>query len=159
MIEPIDAEPHATTGTTSVEEEELAKALLESGKGSMVLSNGDVIENGRQILQDDSVQMAKGLTQLSPTLQVYLRTFKAYIPLAVFNKSFLIQDHQAWCTRKALSESKILEGGAGVKMYSGNPPMDELTMQYEQWLDAISLFIKYVRQEGWQTQAERFEKH
>lgn len=157
VLQPCQTDLPRVTPTES--EEELAKAMLESGKGRMVLANGDVIENGRLILMDESVQMEKGLTQLSPTLQVYLRTFKAYIPLSVFEKIFLIQDHQAWSTKKGLSEAKILEGGAGVKVYSGEPPIDELTMQYEQWLDAISLFIKYVRQEGWHTQAKRFEKH
>ncbi|EGG09391.1 uncharacterized protein MELLADRAFT_95837 [Melampsora larici-populina 98AG31] len=68
----IEAEPPTSGGVNSEEEEGLAKALLESGKGRMVLSNGDVIENGRRILCDESVQMLKGLTQLSPMLQVYL---------------------------------------------------------------------------------------
>lgn len=146
-------------GQSSKSEAELVEALLLSGKGRMVLANGDVVENGRIIVLDDSKEMDKSLPHLSPVLLVYLQTFKAYIPLSVFDRTFLVEDGNAWQTRKAPSAAKIMEGGATVKVYGNEPPMEELTMQYEQWLDAMTLFIKYVRQEGWETQAERFEGH
>ncbi|EGG08283.1 uncharacterized protein MELLADRAFT_85049 [Melampsora larici-populina 98AG31] len=139
-------------------EAERAKTMLMSRKGRMVLSNGDVIENGRLIVLDDSTQMEKSLPELSPVLTVYMQTFKAYIPLSVFERNFLREDAKGWSTKKAPTATKILEGN-GTRVYGGDPPMDELTMQYEQWLDAITLFIRYVKQAEWQTQAERFEGH
>ncbi|EGF98622.1 uncharacterized protein MELLADRAFT_95551 [Melampsora larici-populina 98AG31] len=140
-------------------EEELAKAMLESGKGRMVLSNGDVIENGRRILNDDSEQMERILTPLSQVLQVWLKTFKAYIPLTVFNKRWLREDQKEWEVKEPQTEAKILKGGANVKAYGGKPPPEELLMQFEEWLDSMKLFVRYVEEAGWVTQAERFRSH
>lgn len=140
-------------------EEELAKAMLDSGKGRMVLSNGDVIENGRRILNNKSEQMEKVLTPLSQVLQVWMRTFKAYIPLTVFNKKWLRDDQKEWEVKEPQTEAKILKGGSNVKAYGGKPPPDELLMQFEEWLDSMKLFLRYVEEAGWITQAARFRSH
>ncbi|EGF97605.1 uncharacterized protein MELLADRAFT_84835 [Melampsora larici-populina 98AG31] len=140
-------------------EEELAKVMLDSGKGCMVLSNGDVIENGRRILNDESEQMDKVLTPLSQVLQVWLKTFKAYIPLTVFNKRWLLDDQREWEVKDPQSEAKILKGGAAVKAYGGKPPPNKLLMQFEDWLDSMKLFVRYVEEAGWVTQAAQFKAH
>ncbi|EGG04848.1 uncharacterized protein MELLADRAFT_88529 [Melampsora larici-populina 98AG31] len=155
-------DPSAATGNarreTEKSEAEMVEALLLLGKGRMVLANGDVVENGRLIVLDDSTQMEKSLPELSPVLTLYLQTFKAYIPLTVFERDFLRQDSKGWSTKKAPSASKMLEGN-GIRIYGGDSPTKELTLQYEQWLDAITLFIRYVKKAGWETQSERFEGH
>ncbi|EGF98065.1 uncharacterized protein MELLADRAFT_96203 [Melampsora larici-populina 98AG31] len=135
------------------------KILLAAKKGRMVLHNGDVVENGRYLVADPSDEMEKGLTPLSPVLTHWLRTFKSYIPLTVFNQIFLIDDQQEWSRWKAPTEAKIDDGSASLRVYGGAPPPEELTMQFGHWIDGISLFIKYVAAEGWETLAERFEGH
>ncbi|EGG11444.1 uncharacterized protein MELLADRAFT_90967 [Melampsora larici-populina 98AG31] len=136
-----------------------AKAMLESGRGRMVLANGDVIENGRLMLKDKTKQLEKSLPSLSPVLAHYLRTFKAYIPLPVFDKLWLIRDQQAREGTEPPSESKLNKGGSNLRMYGGDPPMDELTMQYEQWLDCFTLFSRYIHDAGWITLAENLKVH
>lgn len=140
-------------------EEEQAAALLASGKGQMILSNGDVIENGRRLIQVESDDMDQSLTPLSPVLMGWLRTFKHFISLTVFNRKFILLDYQAWSSRQTPSESKIAKGAADLRIYGGAPPPEELRMQYEEWRDAMKLFIRYIRAEGWLTLAERFEGH
>ncbi|EGG09748.1 uncharacterized protein MELLADRAFT_95217 [Melampsora larici-populina 98AG31] len=122
-----------------VDEAEQVKVLLATRKGRLVLRNGDVVENGRLLVADSSEKMEKGLPQLSPVLRHWLRTFKS--------------------RRKAPSESKVDDGSASLRVYGGQPPPDEYTMQFEEWIDGISLFIKYVADAGWITLAERFEGH
>ncbi|EGG02199.1 uncharacterized protein MELLADRAFT_91516 [Melampsora larici-populina 98AG31] len=141
------------------EEEEQVKLLLASKRGRLVLRNGDVVENGRLLVADTTEEMEKGLNQLSPVLTHWLRTFKSYIPLTVFNKVFLVDDQTEWSRRKAPTESRIKDGNASVRVYGGHPPPEEMLMQFEDWIDCMSLFIKYVAAEGWETLTERFEGH
>ncbi|EGG06413.1 uncharacterized protein MELLADRAFT_86601 [Melampsora larici-populina 98AG31] len=150
--------PPGQTQEDEIEAEQV-KILLATKKGRLVLRNGDVIENGRWLIADESEEMEKGLTPLSPVLTHWLKTFKSYIPLTVFNKYFLIEDQHEWSRRKAPTESKIDEGSAALRAYGGQPPPEELTMQFEDWIDRIALFIKYVAAEVWVTLAERFDGH
>lgn len=142
-----------------IDESEQVKVLMASKRGRMVLQNGDVVENGRLLVADTTEEMEKGLPQLSPVLTHWLRTFKSYIPLTVFNKYFLIDDQTEWSRRKAPTESKIDDGSSSLRVYGGQPPPDELTMQFEEWIDCMNLYIKYVEEAGWQTLAERFMGH
>ncbi|EGG13193.1 uncharacterized protein MELLADRAFT_86767 [Melampsora larici-populina 98AG31] len=142
-----------------IEEMEQVKVLMASKRGRMVLRNGDVVENGRLLVADTSEEMEKGLPQLSPVLRHWLKTFRSYIPLTAFNKYFLIDDQTEWSRRKAPSESKIEDGNASLRVYGRQPPPDELAMQFEEWIDCMGLFIKYVADVGWQTLAERFDGH
>lgn len=141
------------------EEAELVKVLLAMKKGRLVLRNGDVVENGRLLIADTTEEMGKGLTPLSPLLTQWMKTFKSYIPLTTFNRYFLADDQTEWSRRKAPSESRIEDGSSSLRVYGGSPPPDELTMQFEEWIDCMGLFIQYVAEAGWQTLSERFEGH
>ncbi|EGG13039.1 uncharacterized protein MELLADRAFT_87028 [Melampsora larici-populina 98AG31] len=141
------------------EEAEMVKVLMATKKGRLVLRNGDVVENGRLLVADDSEEMGKGLTQLSPVLTQWLKTFKSYIPLTTFNRYFLADDQTEWSRRKAPSESRIEDGSSSLRVYGGNPPPEELTMQFEEWIDCMGLFIQYVADAGWTTLSERFDGH
>lgn len=145
-------QPQAATSKSpeDLEEEEQVKALMASKKGRMVLRNGDVVENGRYLVLDESDEMEKGLPLLSPVLTHWLKTFKSYIPLTAFNKPFLVIDQQEWSRRKAPTESRIDDGNAPVRVYGGSPPPEELAMQFEDWIDSMTMFIKYVGENyGW----------
>ncbi|EGG02784.1 uncharacterized protein MELLADRAFT_90689 [Melampsora larici-populina 98AG31] len=144
---------------SDLDEEEQVRSFMSSKKGRFVLRNGDVVENGRLLIADESKEMEKGLNQMSPVLTHWLRTFKSYIPLTAFNKIFLAGDQAEWSRRKAPSESKIEDGSASLRVYGGAPPPDELLMQFEDWIDVMTLFIRYVTDAGWQTLPERFEGH
>lgn len=148
-----------TVPLTDEEEREMVKVLMATKKGRLVLKNGDVVENGRLLVADTSEEMEKGLTQLSPVLTQWLKTFKSYIPLTTFNKYFLADDHAEWSRRKAPSESRIEDGSASLRVYGGHPPPEELTMQFEEWIDCMALFIQYVAEAGWETLAKRFDGH
>jgi hypothetical protein len=141
------------------DEEAKAKAMLESGKGRMVLTNGNVIENGRMIIRDKSKQLGKSLPALSTVLAHHVKTFKVYVPLPVFDKLWLTQDRQAWEGREPPSESKLNKSGSTLRVYGGDPPINELTMQYDQWLDCFGLFVRYIKDAGWITLAEDFAAH
>ncbi|EGG08975.1 uncharacterized protein MELLADRAFT_84299 [Melampsora larici-populina 98AG31] len=117
-----------------------AKAMLESGKGCMVLANGDIIENGRLMLKDKMKQLEKSLPSLSPVLAHYLQTFKAYVPLPVFDKLWLICDQQAREGTEPPSESKLNKGGQ--------------TCEY-----CFTLFSHYILNTGWITLSENLKKH
>jgi hypothetical protein len=158
IVSPVN-QPGEKTQTNGQSEAERAKAMTESGKGRMTLANGDVIENGRLILLDDSQEMDKSLPPLSPVMTVWMKTFKAYIPLTAFNKLFLVYDQQAWGTKDPQTEAKVLKGGPGIRVFSGESPPDKLLMQFEQWLDCMKLFIRYVKDAGWWTMSERFKAH
>ncbi|EGG08973.1 uncharacterized protein MELLADRAFT_84306 [Melampsora larici-populina 98AG31] len=142
-----------------IDEAEQVKVLMAAKKGWMVLRNGDVVENGRLLVADTTEEMEKGLPQLSPVLTHWLKTFKSYIPLTAFDKYFLMDDQTEWSRRKAPTESEIDDGSASLRVYGGQPPPDELTMQFEEWIDCIGLYIKYVEEAGWQTLSERFAGH
>jgi hypothetical protein len=152
---------HKTSGKTAKDEEEEAqvKMLMATKKGRLVLGNGDVVENGRLLVDDTAEEMEKSLNLLSPVLQHWLKTFKSYIPLTVFNKIFLVNDQTEWSRRKAPTESKIEDGSSSLRVYGGAPPPEELLMQFEDWIDSVALFIKYVAGEGWTTLSERFKGH
>lgn len=77
----------------------------------------------------------------------------------MFNKTFLVDDQQEWSRRKAPTESKIDDGNSSVRVYGGQPPPEELLMQFKDWIDGMNLFIKYVKYVGWETMAKRFEGH
>ncbi|EGG01529.1 uncharacterized protein MELLADRAFT_92036 [Melampsora larici-populina 98AG31] len=151
--------PPAADETPELSEAEQVKILMASKKGRLVLQNGDVVENGRLLIADPTDEMEKGLTPLSPVLTHWLKTFKSYIPLTAFNRIFLLDDQQEWSRRKAPAGSKIDDGAASLRVYGGPPPPEELTMQFEHWIDAMALFIKYVAEAGWTTLAERFKGH
>ncbi|EGF97852.1 uncharacterized protein MELLADRAFT_84204 [Melampsora larici-populina 98AG31] len=148
-----------TNNDQDLTEEAQVKLLMASKRGRLVLKNGDVVENSRYLVADPSDKMEKGLTPLSPVLTHWLQTFKSYIPLTVFNRIFLLDDQQEWSRRKAPTEAKIDDGAASLRVYGGAPPPEELTMQFEEWIDGMGLFIKYVVAEGWTTLAERFKGH
>lgn len=122
-------------GTTSLEESAKEKSLWLSGKGTMVLSNGDVIQNGRRFRNGDA-QMANALTPLSPSLTLCLKALKSYIPLPVFDETFLLRDQSAWSTRALKLDKKDSEES---RMYGGDGPIEELTMPYNMWEDSIDL--------------------
>ncbi|EGF97844.1 uncharacterized protein MELLADRAFT_84192 [Melampsora larici-populina 98AG31] len=157
--EPKPVRETTATPQTNTDEASRAKAMLESGKGRMILSNGDVIENGRLMLKDKTKQLEKSLPSLSPVLSHYLRTFKAYVPLPVFDKLWLIRDQQAREGTEPPSESKLNKSGLNLRMYGGDPPMEELTMQYKHWLDCFTLFSRYIQDAGWITLAENLKIH
>ncbi|EGG08791.1 uncharacterized protein MELLADRAFT_84329 [Melampsora larici-populina 98AG31] len=146
---PSNAIPHVLDAPShplsDKEEAELVKSLMTSKKGRLVLRNGDVVENGRLLVADTTEEMDKTLTLLSPVLSHWLKTFKSYIPLTVFNKYFLVEDQIEWGRRKAPTESRIDDGSA--------------SLRFEEWIDSIALFIKYVAEAGWPTLASRFEGH
>ncbi|EGG05992.1 uncharacterized protein MELLADRAFT_87494 [Melampsora larici-populina 98AG31] len=150
---------HPIKTTEDLAEEEQVKTLLAAKKGRLVLRNSDVVENGQYLVNNESEEMENGLTPLSPVLTHWLKTFKSYIPLTAFNKFFVVDDQQEWSRRKAPTESKIDNGSASLRIYGGPPPPEELMMQFEEWIDAMSLFIKYVADAGWVTLPERFEGH
>ncbi|EGF99695.1 uncharacterized protein MELLADRAFT_94116 [Melampsora larici-populina 98AG31] len=156
-------EPPAGVAETNIKlelwEEAQVKVLMTSKKGRLVLKKGDVVENGLYLVADPTNEMEKGLTPLSPVLTHWLRTFKSYIPLTVFNRVFLIDNQQEWSRRKAPSEPKIKDGASSLRVYGGAPPPEELTMQFEHWIDDIGLFIKYVTLEVWETLAKSFKGH
>lgn len=52
-----------------------------------------------------------------------------------------------------------MKGGPSIRVFSGDSPPDELQMQFEQWLDCMKLFIRYVKDAGWVTMSERFKAH
>lgn len=143
----------------TAEESEQVKALMTSGKGRLVLSNGNVVENDRMIVFDAGIEISNTLTPLSPVLAVWLKTFKAYIPLTVFNKIWLTLDQQAWGVREHPSEAKVTKGGAALRAYGGAAPPEELELQFEDWLDCMILFRKYVKAAGWLTLELMFEGH
>lgn len=48
IARPAHSNPEWLDGTTSLEESERAKALLKAGKGTMIMTCGDTIHNGRR---------------------------------------------------------------------------------------------------------------
>lgn len=69
------------------------------------------------------------------------------------------EDQKAWELKEPQTEAKILKGGSNVKAYGGYPPPNELLMQFEGWLNIMKLFVRYVEEAGWVTQASRFKPH
>lgn len=149
----------AAITTPTPEEAEHVKALLTLGRGRLKLLSGNVIENGRILVANPKAQMGKSLVPLNPVLCVWLRTMNGYIPITVFNTIWLKLEQQAWSNRETQSETKILAGGTKIRMYAGTAPTDELTIEYAEWLDCITLFIKYVLADGWITLAGWLEGH
>lgn len=130
-----------------------------SGRGRLELSTGNVVENGRILVADPKIQMGKSLIPLNPVLRVWLRTMNGYIPITVFTTLWLKLEQQAWSNWETQSETKILAGGTKIRMYARMPPKDKLTIEYAKWLDCITLFIRYVRADGWITLADWLDAH
>ncbi|EGG03927.1 uncharacterized protein MELLADRAFT_89740 [Melampsora larici-populina 98AG31] len=157
--EPPNSQQPNLRSQANIEEEEQVKFLMASKRGRLVLRKGDVVENSRYLVADESDEMEKGLNQLSSVLTHWLRTFKSYIPLTAFNKLFLAGDQAKWSRRKAPTESKIEDRSSSLRVHGGSPPPDKLLMQFKGWINTMTLFIRYVADAGWQTLKERFEGH
>ncbi|EGG01199.1 uncharacterized protein MELLADRAFT_92703 [Melampsora larici-populina 98AG31] len=112
---------------------------MSSKKGTLEMANGDVIHNGR-ILKGGDAQMQESLAPLSP----------------VFNEEWLIADQKAWSARTTKSDKK--ESGEA-RIYGGEEPVEELTIDYEVWGDCIELFCTHLVACGWKPIADKFGGH
>ncbi|EGG01464.1 uncharacterized protein MELLADRAFT_92159 [Melampsora larici-populina 98AG31] len=130
-------------GASSKEESDKAYAIMSSKKGTLEMENGDVIHNGR-ILRSGNAQMKESLAPLSPGLTIILKGLTSYIQLTVFDKEWLIKDQKAW------GEARI---------YGGDAPVEELTIDFEVWGDCMELFCSHLVACGWGPIAERFKGH
>ncbi|EGG06610.1 uncharacterized protein MELLADRAFT_86452 [Melampsora larici-populina 98AG31] len=142
-------------GASSKEESDKAFAVLASKKETLELTNGDVIHNGR-ILRSGNAQMKQSLAPLSPGLTIILKGLTSYIQLTVFDEEWLIKDQKAWSSRTTKSDKK--ESGEA-RIYGGEAPVEELTIDYEVWGDCIELFCTHLTECGWKPVADKFESH
>ncbi|EGG08079.1 uncharacterized protein MELLADRAFT_85183 [Melampsora larici-populina 98AG31] len=142
-------------GATSKEESDKALAIMSSKKGLLELSNGDVIHNGR-ILRGGGAQMKQSLAPLSPGLTIILKGLTSYIQLTVFDEEWLVADQKAWSSRTTKSDKK--ESGEA-RIYGGEAPVEELTIDYEVWGDCMELFCTHLVACGWRPVATKFEGH
>jgi hypothetical protein len=128
---------------------------MSSKKGTLEMVNGDVIHNGR-ILKGGNAQMTQSLTLLSPGLTIILKNLTSYIQLTVFDEEWLVKDQKAWSSRTTKSDKK--ESGEA-RIYGGEAPTEELTIDYEVWGDCMELFCTHLVACGWKPIAEKFESH
>ncbi|EGG10676.1 uncharacterized protein MELLADRAFT_93611 [Melampsora larici-populina 98AG31] len=142
-------------GAASKEESDKVLAIMSSKKGTLEMLNGDVIHNGR-ILKGGNAQMTESLAPLSPGLTIILKGLSSYIQLTVFDKEWLVKDQKAWSTRTTKSDKK--ESGEA-RIYGGEAPVEELTIDFEVWSDCMELFCSHLITCGWKPVAERFEGH
>ncbi|EGF97563.1 uncharacterized protein MELLADRAFT_84861 [Melampsora larici-populina 98AG31] len=142
-------------GSKSEEESNKAKSIMAAKKGSLTLSNGDMIHNGR-VFRCGSAKMEDALTPLSPHLTRKLKALKSFIPLPVFDEDFLLKDQKAWSLLPPKSEDKVEKEK---RMYGGEGPVEELTMNFEAWSDCMELFCVHLRAADWEPVAEKFEHY
>ncbi|EGG08414.1 uncharacterized protein MELLADRAFT_84569 [Melampsora larici-populina 98AG31] len=142
-------------GALSKEELDKAYAIMASKKGTLELENGDVIHNGR-ILKGGDAQMKQSLAPLSPGLTIILKGLTSYIQWTVFDEEWLVADQKAWSSRTTKSDKK--ESGEA-RIYGGEAPVEELTIDYEVWGDCMELFCTHLVACGWKPVAKKFESH
>lgn len=129
--------------------------LANTGKEGKELSNGDMIHNGR-IFKNGPAKMGDAITPLSPHLTLKLKHLKSFIPLPVFDEEFLLKDQMAWSMLPPKSEDKAEKEK---RLYGGEGPKEELTMDFEAWSDCMELMCVHLRDQDWGPVAERFESH
>ncbi|EGF98794.1 uncharacterized protein MELLADRAFT_95438 [Melampsora larici-populina 98AG31] len=142
-------------GASSKEESDKAYAIMTSKKGTLEMENGDIVHNGR-ILKGGDPQMKESLAPLSPGLTIILKGLTSYIQLTVFDEEWLIKDQKAWSTRTTKSNKK--ESGEA-RIYGGEAPVEELTIDFEVWNDCMELFCGHLVACGWKPIAEKFKAH
>ncbi|EGF99158.1 uncharacterized protein MELLADRAFT_94877 [Melampsora larici-populina 98AG31] len=142
-------------GALSKDESDKAHAIMASKKGTLEMKNGDIIHNGR-ILKSGNAQMKESLAPLSPGLTIILKNLSSYIQLTVFDDEWLIKDQKAWSSRTTKSDKK--ESGEA-RIYGGEAPVEELTIDFEAWGDCMELFCAHLVSCGWKPVADRFEGH
>ncbi|EGG05058.1 uncharacterized protein MELLADRAFT_88329 [Melampsora larici-populina 98AG31] len=142
-------------GCSSQEESDKAKALMTAKKGSLTLSNSDMIHNGR-VFRSGPAKMGDAITPLSPHLTLKLKGLKSFIPLPVFDEEFLIRDQMAWSLLPPKSEDKA---DKEKRLYGGEGPKEELTMDFEAWSDCMELMCVHLRDQDWGPVADQFESH
>ncbi|EGF98617.1 uncharacterized protein MELLADRAFT_95544 [Melampsora larici-populina 98AG31] len=142
-------------GASSKEESDKAQAIMTSKKGTLEMKNGDIIHNGR-ILKSGNAQMKESLAPLSPGLTIILKNLLSYIQLTVFDEEWLVKDQKAWSSRTTKSDKK--ESGEA-RIYGGEAPVEELTIDFEVWGDCMELFCSHLTACGWKPMTDRFEGH
>ncbi|EGG12202.1 uncharacterized protein MELLADRAFT_89337 [Melampsora larici-populina 98AG31] len=142
-------------GASSKEESDKALAIMSAKKGTLEMVNGDIIHNGR-ILRGGNAQMKQSLAPLSPGLTIILKGLTSYIQLTVFDEEWLVKDQKAWSLRTTKSDKK--ESGEA-RIYGGEAPVEELTIDFETWGDCMALFCAHLVSCGWKPVAEKFEGH
>lgn len=86
------------------------------------------------------------LLPLTPYFENRMKTLKAYVPLTVFEQSWIESDQRAVGKKKVKTLKELQEDDSSAT-YSGLQPPEELLMTYGFWIDTIDLFIKYLGQE------------
>ncbi|EGF99969.1 uncharacterized protein MELLADRAFT_93955 [Melampsora larici-populina 98AG31] len=99
------------------------------------------------------------LMPLTPYFENRMKTLKAYVPLTIFDLSWIERDQRA-AGKKKVKTIKELQEDDSSATYSGLAPNEELLMTYGFWIDAFDLFIRYLREEYERPKAAKmFERH